>query len=192
MSVKRLDLLPGEQVLLSKNANTVIGTVKIAIRTMPNAVSGKLYLTDRRLVFLVSPINGLQGLRGGFAIPLSLITQVRDASSGIRRQIEIVSRLGRFTFVVWGVAKLIDRIETVRSAGAIESEVPLCYECGEPLDPGDPQFNLPRPNPLADLMEEERDEHGGFSSHAVADTDNIGDLVGLCHRCRSRTAEPSP
>src|SRR5258708_11739103 len=139
--------------------------------TGTEAVGGQLYLTNLRLVFRVHRANRL---RGGFTIPLSSITQVRDTSSGLRRQIEIVTPVERFTFVVWGVAKLIARIEALRSAAAVEPRIPLCSRCGRPLDPGDPRFDLPWPDPVADMAEDERDEHVRFSSDAVVATDNLG------------------
>jgi hypothetical protein len=175
------ELLPGEHVLVSKHANAVVGIVQAgpglrgsAGMTGTEAVGGQLYLTDLRLIFRAHRVNRL---RGGFTISLSSITQVRDTSSGLRRQVEIVTPLERFTFVVWGVATLIARIEALRGAVAVEPEIPLCYKCGKPLDPGDPRFNLPWPDPVADMTDEERDEHVRFSSDAVVATDNIGGFV---------------
>ncbi len=178
MALSGSELLPGEQVLVSKNASAVVGIVQAGPGSMGSvgmtgteAVGGQLYLTNLRLVFRVHRANRL---RGGFTIPLSSITQVRDTSSGLRRQIEIVTPVERFTFVVWGVAKLIARIEALRSAAAVEPRIPLCSRCGRPLDPGDPRFDLPWPDPVADMAEDERDEHVRFSSDAVVATDNIG------------------
>ena len=178
MPLSESELLPGEHVLVSKNANAVVEIVQAGPGSMSSvditgteAVGGQLYLTDLRLIFRAHRVNRL---RGGFTIPLSTITQVRDTSSGLRRQIEIVTPLERFTFIVWGAAQLIARIEALRGAVAVEPEIPLCYKCGMPLDPGDPRFNLPWPDPVADMTEEERDEHVRFSSDAVVATDNFG------------------
>lgn len=178
MPLSESELLPGEHVLVSKNANAVVEIVQAGPGSMSSvditgteAVGGQLYLTDLRLIFRAHRVNRL---RGDFTIPLSTITQVRDTSSGLRRQIEIVTPLERFTFIVWGAAQLIARIEALRGAVAVEPEIPLCYKCGMPLDPGDPRFNLPWPDPVADMTEEERDEHVRFSSDAVVATDNFG------------------
>jgi hypothetical protein len=181
VSLSESELLPGEHVLVSKNANAVVGIVQAGPGSMgsvgmtgTDAVGGQLYLTDLRLIFRAHHVNRL---RGGFTIPLSTITHVRDTSSGLRRQIEITTPLERFTFVVWGVAKLIAQIEALRSVVAVEPEIPLCGKCGKPLDPGDPRANLPWPDPVADMTEEERDEHVRFRSDAVVATDNIGGFV---------------
>jgi hypothetical protein len=181
VSLSGFEVLPGEQVLVRKKANAVVGIVQAGPGSMGSVgmtgtegVGGQLYLTDLRLAFRAHRFNRLQG---GFTIPLSSITQVRDTSSGLRRQIEIVTPLERFTFVVWGVAKLIAQIEALRSAVAVELEIPVCYKCGKPLDPGDPRFNIPWPDPVADMTEEEREEHVRFSSEAVVATDNIGGFV---------------
>ena len=71
----------------------------------------------------------------------------------------------------------IARIEAVRSVAAVEQQIPLCYGCGKPLDPGDPRSNRPWPDPVADMTEQQRDEHVRFSSEAVVATDNIGGFV---------------
>src|SRR5258708_21199626 len=138
--------------------------------TGAEAVGGQLCLANVRLVFRVHRANRL---RGGFTIPLSSITQVRDTSSGLRRQIEIVTPVERFTFVVWGVAKLIARIEALRSAAAVEPRIPLCSRCGRPLDPGDPRFDLPWPDPVADMAEDGPAGHVRFRSAAVGPPDHI-------------------
>lgn len=125
MLLSESELLPGEHVLVSKHANAVVGIVQAGPGSLGSVgmtgtevVGGQLYLTDLRLIFRAHRVNRLQG---GFTISLSSVTQVRDTSSGLRRQVEIVTPLERFTFVVWGVATLIARIEALRSAVAVKT-----------------------------------------------------------------------
>ncbi|MFF8991447.1 hypothetical protein ACF09H_16170 [Streptomyces sp. NPDC014983] len=120
------DLLPGEAVRLGKNANAVVsvdasGLSRFAFdqlmwtvgMTGREAIGGKLHVTDHRLVFDAHPVNRL---RGRFSIFLPLITDVRDTSRGIKKQIQVSTGTQQFTFVVWGVPRLIATIDHFRRA----------------------------------------------------------------------------
>ena len=72
-----------------------------------------MHLTTYRLWFHAHAVNRL---RGSFSIWLPTIQQVGDASSGVKRQVEVVTRSQRFTFVVWGVPKMIAAIDSARAA----------------------------------------------------------------------------
>ncbi|MCJ1715399.1 hypothetical protein [Curtobacterium sp. VKM Ac-2922] len=79
-------------------------------------VGGKLVLTSTALWFHPHRLNFT---RAEFGIPLDEITEVRDVSRGLRRQIEVVMRNGaRPRFVVWGIPALIAAIDRARGTSA--------------------------------------------------------------------------
>ncbi|MEU7159194.1 hypothetical protein AB0A98_22560 [Streptomyces chrestomyceticus] len=122
------DLLAGEVVHVSKNANAVVSLDETGLSQFAfgqlmwvvgmhgkEAIGGRLHVTNYRLVFNSHRFNRL---RGRFSIFLPAITGVRDASWGPKRQIEVSTRTHRFTFVVWGIPDLdtlIDRLRQVAS-----------------------------------------------------------------------------
>ncbi|MEU2854583.1 hypothetical protein [Streptomyces syringium] len=124
MALSANDLLPGEVVQVSKNANVVITVDEVGLSRFAfdqlmwmvglqgkEAIGGRLYVTNYRLVFNSHPFNRL---RGRFSIFFPLVAGVRDTSSGIKRQIELSTGTHRFTFVVWGVPALIAAIDRIR------------------------------------------------------------------------------
>ena len=126
MGSNKSDLLPEENVLLSKKANAIIkpdehglsrfafdhlmGTVGMAGM---EAIGGNLHLTSYRLLFEAHAVNRLHG---AFSIFLPTIQQVRNTSSGITRKVEIVTATQRCTYIVWGVPALIEAIDRARTA----------------------------------------------------------------------------
>jgi hypothetical protein len=126
MGLDRAELLPDETVLLSKKANAIIkpdehglsrfafdnlmGTVGMAGK---EAIGGNLHLTNYRVLFRAHAVNRL---RGAFSIFLPTIRELRNASSGISRKVEIVTATQRYTYVVWGVAAVITAIDGARTA----------------------------------------------------------------------------
>ncbi|WP_212529033.1 hypothetical protein [Actinospica durhamensis] len=125
MDLGEEDLLPSETVVLSKSANAMVRVSEFGLsrfafdRVMVaaglggvEAIGGKLYVTDCRVVFKSHAVNRV---RGAFSVFLPTVRDLRDTSSGIKRQLELASASQRFTFVVWGVPKVIAAIEDARA-----------------------------------------------------------------------------
>ncbi|MFJ8108315.1 hypothetical protein [Streptomyces sp. NPDC096132] len=119
------DLLPGEGIILRKNANAVItvraaGLSRFAFDDLmwlvgmrgKEAIGGRLYLTNYRLVFKSHRFNRV---RGTFSIFLPTIEEVRDASFAVTRQVTVSTALQDATFVVWGIPQLIETIDQCRA-----------------------------------------------------------------------------
>ena len=125
MGLREEDLLPGEEVVLDKSANAMIRVSEFGLsrfafdRVMVaaglgdvEAIGGKLYVTDCRVLFKSHAVNRV---RGAFSIFLPTVRDLRDTSAGIKRQLELASATQRFTFVIWGVPKVIAAIEDARA-----------------------------------------------------------------------------
>lgn len=125
MGLRDEDLLPGESVVLSKSANAMIRVSEFGLSRFAfdrimvatglgdvEAIGGKLYVTDCRVVFKSHAVNRA---RGAFSIFLPTVRDLRDTSAGIKRQLELASATQRFTFVIWGVPKVIAAIEDARA-----------------------------------------------------------------------------
>jgi len=135
MSLDSSVLLPGETVILGKNANVVVTISEyglsrfafdhlvgvVGMRGM-EAIGGRLHLTNYRLIFKSHSFNRL---RGTFGVFLPTIHEVRNSSSGVKRQLEVVTKSQRFTFVVWGVPGLISHLNDARSALGDEAKAAL-------------------------------------------------------------------
>jgi hypothetical protein len=105
MALGATDLLTGESVLSSTNAN---------YRISPNeALGGRLHLTSFRLVFEAHPVNRVVGRLGIF---LPTIVKLEDTSRLLARRLTVVTTGQPFEFVVWGVPALIARIRAAREA----------------------------------------------------------------------------
>lgn len=126
MNLDSSALLPGETVRLRKNANAVVAIDEYGLSRFAfdhlmgtvgmrgkEAIGGRLHLTNYRLIFKSHSFNRL---RGTFGVFLPTIHEVRNASVGVKRQVEVVTKSQRFTFVVWGVPGLISHINDARSA----------------------------------------------------------------------------
>ncbi|MFI0960908.1 hypothetical protein ACH4S8_05760 [Streptomyces sp. NPDC021080] len=123
--LKSEELLPGEGIILRKNANAVIdvraaGLSRFAFDDLmwlvgmrnAEAIGGRLYLTNYRLVFKAHRFNRV---RGTFSIFLPCVEEVRDSSFAATRQITVHTGTQEFTFVVWGVPRLIGTVDECRS-----------------------------------------------------------------------------
>ncbi|MFF1812749.1 hypothetical protein ACFVXW_27190 [Streptomyces sp. NPDC058251] len=119
------DLLPGEGIILRKNANAVIdvreaGLSRFAFDDLmwlvgmrgKEAIGGRVYLTNYRLVFKAHRFNRV---RGTFSVFLPSIEEVRDSSFAVTRQATVSTATQDLTFVVWGVPQLIDTIDQCRA-----------------------------------------------------------------------------
>jgi hypothetical protein len=119
------DLLAGENVILSKNANAIInvdeqGLSRFAFDQLmwtvgmqgKEAIGGRLHLTNFRIIFKSHAINRLTGK---FSILLPTIQEVKDVSRFLTKKIEIVTKTQHFEFVVWGIPELIAAITTAKT-----------------------------------------------------------------------------
>jgi hypothetical protein len=119
------DLLAGETVILSKNANAIItvdeqGLSRFAFDQLmwtvgmqgKEAIGGRLHLTNFRLIFKSHAINRLTGK---FSILLPTIQEVKDVSRFLTKKVEIVTKTQHFEFVVWGIPELIAAITAAKT-----------------------------------------------------------------------------
>jgi hypothetical protein len=124
------DLLAGENVILSKNANAIIsvdeqGLSRFAFDQLmwtvgmqgKEAIGGRLHLTNFRLIFKSHAINRLTGK---FSILLPTIQEVKDVSRFLTKKIEIVTKTQHFEFVVWGIPELIAAITAAKTKLTVE------------------------------------------------------------------------
>ncbi|MGW3909913.1 hypothetical protein ACWEBX_00025 [Streptomyces sp. NPDC005070] len=122
---KSEDLLPGEGIILRKNANAVIdvrqaGLSRFAFDDLmwlvgmrnKEAIGGRLYLTNYRLVFTSHRFNRVCGT---FSVFLPCIDEVRDSSFAATRQVTVHTGTQDFTFVVWGIPRLLDAVDECRA-----------------------------------------------------------------------------
>ncbi|WP_055695651.1 hypothetical protein [Streptomyces prasinopilosus] len=153
------DLFPGEQHVLRKNANAVIGVREAGLSRLPfdglrgavgmrgkEAIGGRLHLTNLRLVFRSHAVNRV---RGTFSVFLPCVEEVRNTSSGITRRVTVSTAGQDFTFVVWGVPRLIDTVDRYR-AGFDDAHLPevAAHILAEPWKVGDGLRRSGRPEPL--------------------------------------------
>ncbi|MEU9099577.1 hypothetical protein [Streptomyces sp. NPDC048361] len=124
MALRVDDLLPGEVVQLTKKANAVVNVSEAGLTRFSRdqlmwmvgmqgseAIGGKLYVTNYRLVFCSHFANRATGR---FSLFLPVISAVRDSSWGVRRQIEVSTRTHQFSFIAWGIPRLTATIEGLR------------------------------------------------------------------------------
>ena len=150
MFITQKDLLTNENILLEKNANAVIkltdyGLSKFAFDKYmwtigmkgKEAIGGKIYLTNFRLIFTSHNINRV---KGKFSIFLHTINSIRDTSFLVTKKLSIGTKLSEYSFVVWGIPAFIKEIEnaqnkiTKNDLMKMQSEILANYEkCGEGL-----------------------------------------------------------
>jgi hypothetical protein len=118
------DLLPGEHLVLDKAANAVISIAEHGLSRFAfdrymglvgmkgkEAIGGRLYLTDCRLIFKSHAVNRLTGK---FSVFLPTIVDVKDTSGFIAKKMEVATRAQKLEFVVWGIPELMAAIRTQR------------------------------------------------------------------------------
>jgi len=119
MKLDSHDMLPNENLIQEKAANAVI---KVAERGLSDfafndfmwvagmkgkeAMGGKLYLTNCRMIF---KSHGFNRLKGKFSIFLPTIKWIRDSSHLMTRKIEVSTHTTLFEFVMWGIPDFIRR-----------------------------------------------------------------------------------
>jgi hypothetical protein len=106
-------LFPGEHVVLQKNANAVIdvresGLTQFAFDDLlwligmdgKEAIGGRCFLTNYRLVFKSHALNRL---RGSYSVFLPAVLDVRNTSFAVTRKVTVTTALQEATLVLWGV-----------------------------------------------------------------------------------------
>jgi hypothetical protein len=136
MNIEAADLYPGEEVIVSKAANSVIsiqdyGLSRLSMRVhgvaVPcdqlmslvgfegkEAIGGKLHLTNYRLIFKSHAVNRV---KGKFSILLPTVEELRDKSKFLAKKMEVMTHTQSFLFVIWGVEEFIGVIRS--TAGRI-------------------------------------------------------------------------
>ncbi|EXK28556.1 hypothetical protein FOXG_17139 [Fusarium oxysporum f. sp. lycopersici 4287] len=124
MDLRSDDVLPGEKVLMKKAANAMINIndyklsrffaddlARLFGKENLEAIGGKLYLTNYRLLFKSHSINRVTGK---FSVALPTIIAVEDTSKFLTKRIDVTTSTETFQFVVWGIPELIDKINETR------------------------------------------------------------------------------
>jgi hypothetical protein len=132
MDIEQSDLFDGEQVLLSKAANSIIKINDYGLSRLPfdqlmplvgfkgkEAIGGKLHLTSYRIVFKSHSINRLTGK---FSIFLSTIQDVSDISRFISKKMAITTQTQTFEFVIWGIPALMHEINNAKNRLTIDQK----------------------------------------------------------------------
>ncbi len=124
--VNRDELLKDEQLLLYKNANFLARrsdynldqlTLGVDILLRPfgmqgtEAIGGKLYVTNYRLLFISHAFNRITGT---FSIDLSTITGVENTSIMFVRKLMVSTSIQSFEFIAWNIPDLIAAILSAR------------------------------------------------------------------------------
>ena len=142
-------LQAGEELLLSKKANFVIAVSEYGLSRFiaddlmwvaglegKEAIGGKLYVTNYRLIFISHSLNRISGF---FEIFLPAITKTYNSSRGITKSITLETEIADFKFIVWGIPKLLDQIDSSVSAFLASKEnhlSELLIEAGSSGDSG--------------------------------------------------------
>jgi hypothetical protein len=125
MALARDDLLPGEELLLSKPTNAVIRPSEYGLERFPfdkylplvgmdgrEAIGGKLHLTNYRLLFKA---HGMNRVKGEFSVFLPTIRDTADASHRVTRKVRIETPSQQYEFVIWGITKFLAALTERRS-----------------------------------------------------------------------------
>ncbi|MDI5961363.1 GRAM domain-containing protein [Streptomyces sp. SL54] len=126
-------LLPGERVVLGRNARMLPGTDEAEAGEV---VAGRLYLTDYRLVFRARTAHVPYRT---VSVLLPTVKDIRRTAAGRKWRVDFVTGTQCFTFVVRGVLRLIaetvlrvdaDPAQVKRLAGLALADVTAA--CGDP------------------------------------------------------------
>ena len=126
MKLDQSRLLAGEELLLSKKVNFVISVSDYGLSRFvaddlmwiaglqgKEAIGGKLYLTNYRVIFISHSINRVSG---SIEIFLPAITKAYNSSRGLTKSITLDTELADLKFIVWGIPKLLEQINSAASA----------------------------------------------------------------------------
>jgi hypothetical protein len=117
MPLEQDEWLDGERIILERKANLMINIEDYGLKkkfTLSNkeAIGGKLYLSNYRLIFKSHPFNRVTGT---YSILLPAIRSVRDSSGLLMKKIEVNANEKPFEFVVWGRKELLAQIEELKN-----------------------------------------------------------------------------
>lgn len=128
LDVDQNELLKDEQLILYKNANFLIKRsdynldqltrgADILLRPFgmqgTEAIGGKLYLTNHRILFTSHAFNRVTGT---FSIYLSTITDVKNTSILFVQKFTVSTSIQSFEFVAWNIPYLIATILLARDS----------------------------------------------------------------------------
>jgi hypothetical protein len=190
MRLSHSELLPGEQVVLSKRANAAVRPTDYGLERFPfgrylglvgmkdlEAIGGKLHLTTARLMFKAHSLNRVGG---SMSIFLPSIREAADASRFVNRKVRIETASQQFEFVIWGVRKFLSALQSQRAAqghderaellSAIREHPDLLVE-GLTVSPGVDQF-ITQAARVLDTRPDPGDDSGLVSSLI-----NLADLL---------------
>ena len=120
-------LRPGERILIERAANLVVHSADYGLRPITGAwmrrplmrgfgdesLGGRLYLTNQRIHYDTHPVNRVTVT---FDIPLRSLTSFTDVSWGVARMVQLHWDDQSCVFVVWGIRRLLDTIESARNS----------------------------------------------------------------------------
>jgi hypothetical protein len=186
MRLDAADLLPGELVVVSKNANALVRVSDVGLKRLPydqgmkllgldgmEALGGKLYLSNFRLLFASHAFNRATGR---LSIFLPSVVAVNNTSRGLSKKLEVRTALQSFEFVVWGVPALIESIDKQRQALSHDEASRLLDQVAHaPATVGD-SFTISR---AMDLIARNIEEFGGLAVNLVSDPCSWSTLIGL-------------
>lgn len=127
MALDSADLLPGEAVVLRKNANAVIALADYGLAPFSGgigkamdligmsgaeAIGGRLYLTTYRLLFMA---HGFNRVGGASSLYLPHIQEIHNSSSGLMRRMTVTTATQQAVFIVWGVPALINAVNRAKA-----------------------------------------------------------------------------
>ncbi len=122
------ELVEDEQLILYKNANFLVKrsdynldqltrSADILLRPFGmqgiEAIGGRLYLTNYRLLFASHAFNRVTGT---FSISLSTITDVKNTSILFVRKLTVSTSTQSFEFIAWNIPYLITAILAARDS----------------------------------------------------------------------------
>lgn len=125
MALEPGDLWPGEEPLLTKNANLVIrirdhGLSQFAFDKYmflvgmkgKEALGGQVHLTSYRLLFKT---HGLNRLRGKISVFLPNVAAVTNASWFIVRKVRVETQVQTHELVMWGIPRFLAAVEEAKA-----------------------------------------------------------------------------
>jgi hypothetical protein len=124
MALEPNDLWPGEQPILTKNANLVIRVKESGLSQFAfdkymvligmkgkEALGGQVHLTNLRLIFKT---HGMNRLRGKISMFLPTVTSVTDVSWFIVRKVKVETQIQDYEMVMWGIPSFIEAVEEAK------------------------------------------------------------------------------
>ncbi|MBM7656430.1 hypothetical protein [Neobacillus cucumis] len=118
MKIKSQELFNNEEILLERKANLMINIKDFGLKKMDfhlfqkkEAIGGKLYVTNYRLIFKPHLVNRVKGT---FSLMLPSILSTRDTSVLLSKKMTVDTNSHSYEFVVWKREELIYTIETLK------------------------------------------------------------------------------